>query len=243
MHQVRVQVPTHLLNGMLLEGKKVYVGPFLKREARPLDKEANYTNVYIVAERGFCYMYGGLSVLGLRSAEAPFTVIEAPFAPIAPVTNNIQGLLGRVNEFSSEKESKMSFAAWAQIFEENAELRGIPEESWTPLAKTNLAGKAKERWLQAEAALPPGTSSTWRIFKEKLTPLFAEADKRASAKRAYGKLEQNGCRDNSADALREYGRQFLAAFTEMGTERTVTEKGAIIIISLHSGSTRNLLTQ
>ena len=62
-------------------------------------------------------------------------VIEAPVAPIAPVTNNIQGLLGRVNEFSSEKESKMSFAAWAQIFEENAELRGIPEESWTPLAK------------------------------------------------------------------------------------------------------------
>ena len=35
------------VNGMLLEGKKVYVGPFLKREARPLDKEANYTNVYI----------------------------------------------------------------------------------------------------------------------------------------------------------------------------------------------------
>ena len=154
-------------------------------------------------------------------------VIEAPVAPIAPVTNNIQGLLGRVNEFSSEKESKMSFAAWAQIFEENAELRGIPEESWTPLAKTNLAGKARERWLQAEAALPPGTSSTWQIFKEKLTPLFAEADKRASAKRAYGRLEQNGCRDSSADALREYGRQFLGAYNEMGPERTVTEKGAI----------------
>lgn len=32
---------------MLLEGKKVFVGPFLKRTDRPNDKETNYTNVFV----------------------------------------------------------------------------------------------------------------------------------------------------------------------------------------------------
>ena len=32
---------------MLLEGKKVFVGPFLKRAERPADKEAHYTNIFI----------------------------------------------------------------------------------------------------------------------------------------------------------------------------------------------------
>ena len=32
---------------MLLEGKKVFVGPFLKRTDRPADKEAHYTNIYV----------------------------------------------------------------------------------------------------------------------------------------------------------------------------------------------------
>ena len=35
------------VNGMLLEGKKVFVGPFLKRTDRPADKEAHYTNIYV----------------------------------------------------------------------------------------------------------------------------------------------------------------------------------------------------
>ncbi len=32
---------------MLLEGKKVFVGPFLKRTERPIDKELHYTNVFV----------------------------------------------------------------------------------------------------------------------------------------------------------------------------------------------------
>jgi polyadenylate-binding protein len=35
------------VNGMLLEGKKVFVGPFLKRAERPADKELTYTNVFV----------------------------------------------------------------------------------------------------------------------------------------------------------------------------------------------------
>jgi polyadenylate-binding protein len=35
------------VNGMLLEGKKVFVGPFLKRTDRPNDKETNFTNVFV----------------------------------------------------------------------------------------------------------------------------------------------------------------------------------------------------
>lgn len=32
---------------MLLAGQKVYVGPFLKKSDRPLDKENHFTNVYV----------------------------------------------------------------------------------------------------------------------------------------------------------------------------------------------------
>lgn len=32
---------------MLLAGQKVYVGPFLKKSDRPVDKESHYTNVYV----------------------------------------------------------------------------------------------------------------------------------------------------------------------------------------------------
>lgn len=32
---------------MLLEGKKVFVGPFLKRAERPIDKESHFTNVFV----------------------------------------------------------------------------------------------------------------------------------------------------------------------------------------------------
>lgn len=32
---------------MLLDGKKVYVGPFLRRQDRPDDGEVRYTNVYV----------------------------------------------------------------------------------------------------------------------------------------------------------------------------------------------------
>lgn len=32
---------------MLLEGKKVYVGPFQKRNERPEDGEVRFTNVYV----------------------------------------------------------------------------------------------------------------------------------------------------------------------------------------------------
>ncbi len=32
---------------MLLAGQKVYVGPFLKKSDRPVDREAHFTNVYV----------------------------------------------------------------------------------------------------------------------------------------------------------------------------------------------------
>ena len=35
------------VNGMLLEGKKVFVGPFLKRAERPNDGEVRFTNVFV----------------------------------------------------------------------------------------------------------------------------------------------------------------------------------------------------
>jgi len=35
------------VNGMLLEGTQVFVGPFLKRSDRPNDKGSKFTNVYI----------------------------------------------------------------------------------------------------------------------------------------------------------------------------------------------------
>lgn len=35
------------VNGMLLEGKKVYVGPFLRRQERPNESEARYTNIFV----------------------------------------------------------------------------------------------------------------------------------------------------------------------------------------------------
>lgn len=35
------------VNGMLLEGIQVYVGPFLKRTDRPNDKAPKFTNVYV----------------------------------------------------------------------------------------------------------------------------------------------------------------------------------------------------
>jgi RNA recognition motif. (a.k.a. RRM, RBD, or RNP domain) len=35
------------VNGMLLEGKKVYVGPFQKSDERPASHEQRYTNVFV----------------------------------------------------------------------------------------------------------------------------------------------------------------------------------------------------
>ena len=35
------------VNGMLLAGQKVYVGPFLKKSDRPVDRESHFTNVYV----------------------------------------------------------------------------------------------------------------------------------------------------------------------------------------------------
>lgn len=32
---------------MLLAGQKVYVGPFLKKSDRPMDRESHFTNVYV----------------------------------------------------------------------------------------------------------------------------------------------------------------------------------------------------
>ena len=52
------------VNGMLVEGQKVFVAPFVKRTERGGDREANYTNVYVknlpddVDDEGLAKMFG-----------------------------------------------------------------------------------------------------------------------------------------------------------------------------------------
>ena len=64
------------VNGMLLEGKKVFVGPFLKRTDRPADKEAHYTNIYVknlaesVTEEQLDKMFGEFGKVCCRALPA-----------------------------------------------------------------------------------------------------------------------------------------------------------------------------
>ena len=46
-HEIVSPAAVLQVNGMLLEGKKVYVGPFLKRSDRPADKDVRFTNVFV----------------------------------------------------------------------------------------------------------------------------------------------------------------------------------------------------
>ncbi len=52
------------VNGMLVEGQKVFVAPFVKRTERGGDREANYTNVYVknlpddVDDEGLAKLFG-----------------------------------------------------------------------------------------------------------------------------------------------------------------------------------------
>ena len=86
------------VNGMLLEGKKVFVGPFLKRTDRPADKEAHYTNIYVknlaesVTEEQLDKMFGDYGKVGcgpcLRGSAicaiccAPCTVLLLRLQPL-----------------------------------------------------------------------------------------------------------------------------------------------------------------
>lgn len=74
---------------MLLEGKKVFVGPFLKRTDRPADKEAHYTNIYVknlaesVTEEQLDAMFGEYGKVGCgpySRGSAGYTVHCAPCA-------------------------------------------------------------------------------------------------------------------------------------------------------------------
>ena len=156
----------------------------------------------------------------------PPAITPNPEATTFP-SGNITGLLGRVPGFSSEKESRCSFQAWAELFEEHAKLRGVPEAQWAALAKTNLAGNARERWVQVESTLPVGQAREWGVFKSTLTPLFADADKQDKAMAAYGRLLRDGCMVHSGLGLRDYGRTFLGLWEDMGEARVVTQEGAI----------------
>ena len=138
---------------------------------------------------------------------------------------NLSGLIGKVPLFSSEKETRCSFETWARLFEDHAKLRGVPEEEWATLAKTNLIGKARERWLQAEATIP--NSTEWEVFKGALTPLFSDADKREKAKATYERLKSRGCSQMTEDALQDFGCKFLEAYNDMGPSKPVTEEGAL----------------
>ena len=71
------------VNGMLLEGKKVFVGPFLKRTDRPADKEAHYTNIYVknlaesVTEEQLEKMFAEHGKVRLPGLVAPWRKITA----------------------------------------------------------------------------------------------------------------------------------------------------------------------
>lgn len=137
----------------------------------------------------------------------------------------VAGLIGKIPTFSSERDSKMSFETWAKMFEEHALLRGVPAANWVALAKTNLAGKARDRWLAAEGSL---NNPDWAAFCATLTPMFADADKRAAAVKAWGNLRP--CTSMDMTAIRDYGRKVVTVFSDMGRNpdlRPITEKGAI----------------
>lgn len=57
------------VNGMMVEGKKVYVGPFLRRAERAADSETRFTNVFVknlsetVDEDALCRAFGDLGVV------------------------------------------------------------------------------------------------------------------------------------------------------------------------------------
>ena len=87
-------------------------------------------------------------------------------------------------------------------------------EGWASLAKINLIGKARERWLQAEATIPK--SMEWEVFISALTPLFSDADKREKAKASYERLKSKGCFEMTEDALQDFGCKFLEAHKDMG---------------------------
>ena len=99
------------------------------------------------------------------------------------------------------------------------------KKSGLPWAKTNLIGKARERWLQAEATIP--NSTEWEVFKGALTPLFSDADKREKAKATYERLKSRGCSQMTEDALQDFGCKFLEAYNDMGPSKPVTEEGAL----------------
>ena len=45
---------------MLLEGKKVFVGPFLRRSERSSDSETKFTNVFVKnLDEGECFDWSG----------------------------------------------------------------------------------------------------------------------------------------------------------------------------------------
>ena len=99
--------------------------------------------------------------------------IEVAALPAESVTR----LLGKVPTFSSDKESRCSFPAWAKLFEEHARFRflisisdfcGVLEAQWAGLAKTNLAGTVRERWVQDISTLTSGEARDWKVFKSSL---------------------------------------------------------------------------
>ena len=60
------------VNGMLLEGKKVYVGPFLRRSERASDSEASFTNVFVKnLDEGEEWGWGGVEGGGWREGRRP----------------------------------------------------------------------------------------------------------------------------------------------------------------------------
>ena len=102
-----------------------------------------------------------------------------------------------------------------------------PKSSGLPWPKPTWLEKLESDGLKSSPTLPRDEAQDWRVFKNTLTPLFADADKRDDAKKAYSRLAGKGCLVHSAQGLRHYGRDFLTAWNDMGEGRTVTEEGAM----------------
>ena len=100
------------VNGMLLEGKKVFVGPFLKRTDRPADKEAHYTNIYVknlaesVTEEQLDKMFGefGKVCCHTLACFAPQTLCET--LPRFPCRSPLLVVLASVSGATSRQVSR-----------------------------------------------------------------------------------------------------------------------------------------
>ena len=69
--------------------------------------------------------------------------------------------------------------------------------------------------IQVESTLPQTEAKDWRSLESTLTPLFADADKRDEANKAYTKLAKKGCMVHT-HAIGLVGLNPLVCITKQG---------------------------